>query len=772
LERLGKKNGPGLASLSKSNGVSTIEAEVPTPAEQVTPKAAARKKIKKQHDSDQKDVNTSSSEDEELGKKHKKVLSKLNKSREKAIRRPDENQVKKQAQESSNDHVHPDRAVQVDLGPIPQPEAVETTTALPTYSTAPEWLRNPITVSDDNRVSFEELGLPKTLLKNLQAQKKHTALPVQSTVLPLLLDTEVEQRDDLCVAAATGSGKTFAYVLPILNSLRDRKRIRLRAVIVVPTRALVKQVIQTLESCSAGFDVRIGGAEGSKIMEEEQRQLIEEQLVYNLDEWKRQQEAPVDWSTFSLEEVVDRAYQKDLLANVGYVTEYSSKVDILVATPGRLVEHLNLTKGFNLDQVQWFVADEADRLLNESYHEWLDAVLPALKSQNATKSRDHVLNYMRLDVPDRRVTKILLSATMTSDISQLMSLELHNPKLVLMENAKVNHETTNQETEVPNTNAQFSLPVRLEEFAVTIKDSEKKPLYLLELLNQHIFKSSLLSRDLGIEATTHDRHSKLNGVVEDTSSSGTSDSDNTSQSSNSESDSDSDSMSSTSSLDSANDDETTSDSSSDSSSSTSSSPTTNTKPNNHLPPPKSLPTNPPPRVLIFTKSTESAHRLSHLLSLLQPTLTPLTATFTRSSPSSTSTSKPNLKKVLASFTTGRTHILISTDLSSRGLDLPNLTHVINYDIPASPQMYIHRVGRTARAGQVGCAWTLVEYKQGKWFWENIGASAEKEKEKGGVGVVIGRIGKVRRVEIVVGEGWKGRYEDALGRLGEDVKGRS
>jgi len=55
-------------------------------------------------------------------------------------------------------------------------------------------------------------------------------------------------------------------------------------------------------------------------------------------------------------------------------------VDILVATPGRLVDHINSTRNFTLQHLRFLVIDEADRLLNQSYHDWLNKVLTAASS--------------------------------------------------------------------------------------------------------------------------------------------------------------------------------------------------------------------------------------------------------------------------------------------------------------------------------------------------------------------------------------------------------
>jgi ATP-dependent RNA helicase RhlE len=66
------------------------------------------------------------------------------------------------------------------------------------------------------------------------------------------------------------------------------------------------------------------------------------------------------------------------------------------------------------------------------------------------------------------------------------------------------------------------------------------------------------------------------------------------------------------------------------------------------------------------------------------------------------------KRALESFKSGSTNVLVATDVAARGLDVPNITHVINFDMPESYQDYVHRIGRTGRASNVGYALTFVE----------------------------------------------------------------
>src|SRR5947208_6730037 len=69
-------------------------------------------------------------------------------------------------------------------------------------------------------------------------------------------------------------------------------------------------------------------------------------------------------------------------------------------------------------------------------------------------------------------------------------------------------------------------------------------------------------------------------------------------------------------------------------------------------------------------------------------------------------------RVMKNFRGGKFDVLIATDLASRGIDEADISHIINYDIPEDPEVYVHRVGRTARMGARGKAYTFVTAEQG------------------------------------------------------------
>ena len=72
-------------------------------------------------------------------------------------------------------------------------------------------------------------------------------------------------------------------------------------------------------------------------------------------------------------------------------------------------------------------------------------------------------------------------------------------------------------------------------------------------------------------------------------------------------------------------------------------------------------------------------------------------------------------RVMKRFRSGQADILIATDVAARGLDIPDVTHVFNYDVPESSETYVHRIGRTGRAGKTGIAITLVTFREVRWI---------------------------------------------------------
>ena len=76
------------------------------------------------------------------------------------------------------------------------------------------------------------------------------------------------------------------------------------------------------------------------------------------------------------------------------------------------------------------------------------------------------------------------------------------------------------------------------------------------------------------------------------------------------------------------------------------------------------------------------------------------------------------QRALTNFKSGHTRVLVATDIAARGIDVDNLTHVINYELPNVPETYIHRIGRTGRAGASGIAFSFCDREE-KEFLRDI-----------------------------------------------------
>lgn len=183
-------------------------------------------------------------------------------------------------------------------------------------------------------MNFTELGLDSRLLEGIDAMGYETATPVQEQVIQPILSGK-----DLIASAQTGTGKTAAFLLPVVNKIitEPHDAHLINAVIIVPTRELAVQIAQTMEGLSYFTDVSCiavyGGGDGSSFTTEKKA--------------------------------------------------LSSGVDMVVCTPGRMIAHLNM--GYvKMSAVKYLVLDEADRMLDMGFHDDLMKIISFLpkKRQN------------------------------------------------------------------------------------------------------------------------------------------------------------------------------------------------------------------------------------------------------------------------------------------------------------------------------------------------------------------------------------------------------
>ncbi|MGA2799100.1 MAG: DEAD/DEAH box helicase [Thermoguttaceae bacterium] len=109
------------------------------------------------------------------------------------------------------------------------------------------------------------------------------------------------------------------------------------------------------------------------------------------------------------------------------------------------------------------------------------------------------------------------------------------------------------------------------------------------------------------------------------------------------------------------------------------------------------------RALVFTRTKHGADRVARQLN----------QSGIRADAIHGNKSQAARQRTLADFKSDRTHVLVATDVASRGIDVEGISHVMNYDLPHEPETYIHRIGRTGRAGATGIAFSLCDNDERK-----------------------------------------------------------
>jgi ATP-dependent RNA helicase RhlE len=128
-------------------------------------------------------------------------------------------------------------------------------------------------------------------------------------------------------------------------------------------------------------------------------------------------------------------------------------------------------------------------------------------------------------------------------------------------------------------------------------------------------------------------------------------------------------------------------------------------------------------VLIFTRTRMGADRIAHRLKATGHTVGVMHS----------DRSPRERIEALDGFKSGKFEVLVATDIAARGLDIRDISHVINYDVPENPEDYVHRIGRTGRAHKSGEAFTLVteeSVRDARSIERFIGANVERKKLEG------------------------------------------
>ncbi|ORX63056.1 DEAD-domain-containing protein [Hesseltinella vesiculosa] len=370
--------------------------------------------------------------------------------------------------------------------------------------------------------TFTTMNVSRPILKGLSNMGFIKPTDIQSRTIPIALLGK-----DICGGAATGSGKTAAFVIPILERLlyRPRQTASTRVLILCPTRELAAQVHSVASKLGTFTDITfclcVGGLSVKK------------------------QEA-----------------------------DLKLKPDVVVATPGRLIDHLRNSMGFGLDSCEILVMDEADRMLEDGFADELGEVIKACPSSRQT---------------------MLFSATMTDNVDQLIRMSLRNPVRLFIDK-------TNQ-----------AASRLVQEFVRVRANREGDRSSILLALCRKVFKHN---------------------------------------------------------------------------------------------------------TIIFFQSKAAAHQMKILFGLVGLNAGELHGNLTQ---------EQRLAS-LEQFRDGQIDYLLATDLAARGLDIKGIDTVINYNMPTQFAQYLHRVGRTARAGRNGRSVTLVGEQDRKMLKMAI-KSAEKSQVK-------------------------------------------
>lgn len=456
----------------------------------------------------------------------------------------------------------------------------------------PEWLADPSVITADLKNKTVPVSQMTDLDQDLQELLQKNGIthffPVQIQVIPMMLESlkmgfllgkAGYRPNDICVSAATGSGKTLAFVLPIVQALKSRVTCQVRALVVLPVRDLAIQVFKVFKTYCGNTKLKVVLLVGQKQFLQEQQSLVKQR----------------SWG-------------------------YESLADIVVATPGRLVDHISSTAGFCLTQLRFLVIDEADIMMDHIKQDWLTQVESAVYCDGRLPPGSlTVANARQFQIP---LQKLLFSATLSQNPDKLQQLNLFQPKLftsvskggnllkpvdLIMSPEKTSdgeaeEKSLDQTEDISQAEEQkgefigkYTTPEGLTEYFVECTAAEK-PLIILHFLKNLKFRN----------------------------------------------------------------------------------------------------------ILCFTNSVEATHRLYHCIKLVG-------GVEVREFSSGLHTARRN--RIIQEFSKGKLDIVICSDAMARGMDIDNVKYVISYDPPPFIKTYIHRVGRTARAGKVGTAITMLQNKE-------------------------------------------------------------
>lgn len=447
----------------------------------------------------------------------------------------------------------------------------------------------------DGLDTFTSLGLSPILATHLLTK---TRLKAPTAIQKAAITQLIKEDSDAFIQAETGSGKTLAYLLPIVQRIMELSKGKnttssdsngdglngqvhrdsgLFAIILAPTRELCKQISLVLDNLLRCAHWIVAGT------------------------------------------VIGGEKKKSEKARL------RKGLNILLATPGRLADHLSNTEVLDVSNVRWLVLDEGDRLVELGFEEEIRGIVAKLEERSGAGRGGSWPG-----LPARRTT-VLCSATMKMNVQRLGEISLKDAVHIQADPASDTQRTDTKDDQENH----FSAPAQLKQSYILVP--AKQRLVTLAALLKRTFarKGSVMKAIIFLScADSVDFHFAAFSRLLSTTTT------------------------------------------------TTTNPESASSDNNAInPSPPSLSTISPSPLLT---STSNPYLTLHKLhgSLPQQTRTATLAAFTRSS---------------------HPCILLCTDVASRGLDLPNIDLVVEYDPPFSADDHLHRVGRTARAGRDGRA---------------------------------------------------------------------
>lgn len=476
---------------------------------------------------------------------------------------------------------------------------------------------------DDPNADFKALGLHENLIRCLDDAKYAKPTKIQRLAIPKLISLGHQrtrtnpfppQPRDMFMQAQTGSGKTMAFTLPILNMILNAKgkinrQSGIYALILTPTRELAQQIYTFIEDslCKKACNWIVPG------------------IVIGGEKKKAEK------------------------------ARLRKGINILVATPGRLVDHIDNTQSLDLSKVRYLVLDEGDRLIELGFEESISAIINRL--QKDYRDNDECLGPLSDVLPPRRVN-VLCSATLKGDVKKLGEITLNNPEIVSASSSGGDSEEFDHHMKAPDQLVQeiVVVPPKLRFTTLsgvlmdmTRQSPEKtdctKTVVFLSCSHSVDFHFIALTKDgkrLKVERERKESLKKLKGNKnKDTLQKNRNDNGNKRRSAGEKSNND----------------------------------------------PKE------------ENDDDEEDLVGSITAMTAPNIASNTIIYKLHGSLSQQTRTATLNH-FANNTTQNT-ILLCTDVASRGLDLPAIDHVVEYDPPFCVADHLHRVGRTARVGKKG-----------------------------------------------------------------------